>query len=280
MALILTSPAFANNGAIPKQYSCEGTDISPPLQWSGAPQGTKSFALIIDDPDAPDPRAPKMTWVHWVVYDIPQFGREWRWTHCTPVRRREDSCTGDTALEEHVGNHPRVKGARRVLRSIPPAIAAAHKNVPAAASSHTTAAATRVARGTTSSRTCRPRRSRVPASPVELKLQSDRDGFGAEIAVQHRFAHFAPPTGLLVATERQCPVTDVVAIDPDGSSLYLRRQQVCLTDVTSPDTSREPIDAVIRLSNQILIHVLERHRGHDGAEDLLLNDLHVRASID
>src|SRR5450755_2909622 len=67
MALILTSPAFANNGVIPKQYSCEGTDISPPLQWSGAPQGTKSFALIIDDPDAPDPRALKMTWVHWVV---------------------------------------------------------------------------------------------------------------------------------------------------------------------------------------------------------------------
>jgi hypothetical protein len=71
MALILTSPAFADNGVIPKQYSCEGTDISPPLQWSGAPQSTKSFALIIDDPDAPDPRAPKMTWVHWVVYNIP-----------------------------------------------------------------------------------------------------------------------------------------------------------------------------------------------------------------
>src|SRR5260370_557971 len=71
MALILTSPAFANNGAIPKQYSCGGTDISPPLQWSGAPQGTQSFALIIDDPDAPDPRAPKMTWVHWVLYNVP-----------------------------------------------------------------------------------------------------------------------------------------------------------------------------------------------------------------
>src|SRR3981081_410604 len=71
MALILTSPAFANNGEIPKRYTCEGTDISPPLQWSGAPQGTKSFALIIDDPDAPDPHAPKMTWVHWVVYNVP-----------------------------------------------------------------------------------------------------------------------------------------------------------------------------------------------------------------
>jgi Raf kinase inhibitor-like YbhB/YbcL family protein len=71
MAFILTSPAFANNGSIPKQYTCEGADISPPLRWSGAPQGAKSFALIIGDPDAPDPRAPKMTWVHWVVYDIP-----------------------------------------------------------------------------------------------------------------------------------------------------------------------------------------------------------------
>jgi Raf kinase inhibitor-like YbhB/YbcL family protein len=71
MAFILRSPAFTNNGEIPKQYTCEGTDISPPLQWSGAPQGTKSFALIIDDPDAPDPRAPKMTWVHWVVYNVP-----------------------------------------------------------------------------------------------------------------------------------------------------------------------------------------------------------------
>lgn len=70
MAFILTSPAFANNGGIPKQYTCEGTDSSPPLRWSDAPQGTKSFALIIDDPDAPDPRAPKMTWVHWVVYNI------------------------------------------------------------------------------------------------------------------------------------------------------------------------------------------------------------------
>jgi Raf kinase inhibitor-like YbhB/YbcL family protein len=71
MALILTSPVFANNGAILKQYTCEGADISPPLRWSGAPQGTKSFALIVDDPDAPDPRAPKTTWVHWVVYNIP-----------------------------------------------------------------------------------------------------------------------------------------------------------------------------------------------------------------
>src|SRR5260370_28453793 len=71
MPLTLTSPGFENNAEITKNYSGEAPDFSPPLQWSGAPQGTKSFALIIDDPDAPDPRAPKMTWVHWVVYNIP-----------------------------------------------------------------------------------------------------------------------------------------------------------------------------------------------------------------
>jgi len=71
MALVLKSPAFADHGAIPKQYTCEGADISPPLNWSGAPAGTRSFALIVDDPDAPDPHAPKMTWVHWVVHNIP-----------------------------------------------------------------------------------------------------------------------------------------------------------------------------------------------------------------
>jgi hypothetical protein len=71
MAFILTSPAFANNGTIPTQYTCDGVDISPPLSWSDAPQSTKSFALIVDDPDAPDPKAPKVTWVHWVIYNIP-----------------------------------------------------------------------------------------------------------------------------------------------------------------------------------------------------------------
>src|SRR5437762_3252154 len=75
MAFALSSPAFADNGAIPKQYTCEGADISPPLNWSGAPQSTRSFALIVDDPDAPDPRAPKLTWVHWVVHNIPGEAR-------------------------------------------------------------------------------------------------------------------------------------------------------------------------------------------------------------
>lgn len=71
MAFVLNSPAFADKGAIPRLYTCEGPDLSPPLNWSGAPQNTKTFALIVDDPDAPDPRAPKMTWVHWVVHNIP-----------------------------------------------------------------------------------------------------------------------------------------------------------------------------------------------------------------
>ncbi len=71
MALAITSPAFANGGPIDARYTCEGEDISPALQWTGAPANTKSFALIVDDPDAPDPNAPKMTWVHWVVYNIP-----------------------------------------------------------------------------------------------------------------------------------------------------------------------------------------------------------------
>ena len=71
MALALTSPVFSHNGPIPKIYTCQGKDISPALAWSGLPEGTKSLALIVDDPDAPDPAAPKMTWVHWVLYNIP-----------------------------------------------------------------------------------------------------------------------------------------------------------------------------------------------------------------
>jgi len=67
----LTSSAFAPNADIPSLYTCEGRDLSPPLAWTGVPAGTKSLALIVDDPDAPDPAAPKLTWVHWVLYNIP-----------------------------------------------------------------------------------------------------------------------------------------------------------------------------------------------------------------
>jgi Raf kinase inhibitor-like YbhB/YbcL family protein len=71
MALTLSSTAFIDGGSIPRRYTCQGADISPPLSWAGVPRETKSLALIIEDPDAPDPAAPKLTWVHWLVYNIP-----------------------------------------------------------------------------------------------------------------------------------------------------------------------------------------------------------------
>ena len=67
----LTSSAFAAGAAIPTRHTCEGEDIAPPLAWRDAPPGTRSYALIVDDPDAPDPAAPQRTWVHWVLYDLP-----------------------------------------------------------------------------------------------------------------------------------------------------------------------------------------------------------------
>jgi hypothetical protein len=71
MALTLRSSAYAHDGSIPARFTCMGEDISPPLEWSGVPEGTRSLVLVIDDPDAPDPKAPRVTWVHWVLYNIP-----------------------------------------------------------------------------------------------------------------------------------------------------------------------------------------------------------------
>jgi Raf kinase inhibitor-like YbhB/YbcL family protein len=71
MTLSLASAAFHAGGEIPRRFTCEGDDVSPPLAWSGIPPGTKSLALVMDDPDAPDPKHPKVVWVHWVLYDIP-----------------------------------------------------------------------------------------------------------------------------------------------------------------------------------------------------------------
>ncbi len=65
MAMELKSSAFQNGAEIPRKYSCDSTDLSPPLRWENAPAGTKAFALIADDPDAPGG-----TWVHWVIYDL------------------------------------------------------------------------------------------------------------------------------------------------------------------------------------------------------------------
>ncbi len=71
MSMKITSPAFDDQGRIPRKYTCEGEDVSPPLQWDGVPEDTRSLVLIVDDPDAPDPAAPRMTWVHWVLCDLP-----------------------------------------------------------------------------------------------------------------------------------------------------------------------------------------------------------------
>ena len=71
MALTIESPAFAHGAAMPRRYTCDAEDVSPPLRWSGWAEKTRSLALIVDDPDAPDPAAPKRVYVHWVLYDVP-----------------------------------------------------------------------------------------------------------------------------------------------------------------------------------------------------------------
>lgn len=71
MALTLTSSAFKLGDKIPSKFTCEGEDVSPPLTFGGVPEGAKSLVLILDDPDAPDPKAPKRVWAHWLVYNLP-----------------------------------------------------------------------------------------------------------------------------------------------------------------------------------------------------------------
>jgi Raf kinase inhibitor-like YbhB/YbcL family protein len=71
VSLSIRSERFTAGGEIPAQYTCEGKDTAPPLSFSGVPAGTKSLALIVDDPDAPDPKAPRVTWVHWVLANLP-----------------------------------------------------------------------------------------------------------------------------------------------------------------------------------------------------------------
>lgn len=71
MPLTLTSPAFGPGGNIPPRHTCDDRDTSPELAWSGVPEAARSLVLIVDDPDAPDPAAPKMTWVHWLLYNLP-----------------------------------------------------------------------------------------------------------------------------------------------------------------------------------------------------------------
>jgi len=98
MTLAITSTAFPTSGEIPARFTCDGEDISPPLLFSGIPANTRSLALIMDDPDAPGPAAPRMTWVHWLVYNIPATATGLLsgtndWTHsdyggpCPPIGR-------------------------------------------------------------------------------------------------------------------------------------------------------------------------------------------------
>lgn len=69
--MTITSPAFEHGGSIPSVHTCDGANVSPALSWAGLPAGTRTLALIVDDPDAPDPAAPRMTFVHWVLYNVP-----------------------------------------------------------------------------------------------------------------------------------------------------------------------------------------------------------------
>jgi len=71
MPLTLISSSFQDGGEIPERFTCEGENVSPDLQWSSVPSGTRSLVLIVDDPDAPDPKAPKMVWDHWLLYNLP-----------------------------------------------------------------------------------------------------------------------------------------------------------------------------------------------------------------
>lgn len=71
MDMTITSAAFSAHHGIPTLYTCEGQDISPEINWQNVPAEAKSLVLIVDDPDAPDPKAPQTTWVHWIIYNIP-----------------------------------------------------------------------------------------------------------------------------------------------------------------------------------------------------------------
>lgn len=103
MGFGLTSPAFKGGAAIPAKHSCDGEDASPELRWSGAPAGTKSFALIMDDPDAPPG-----TWVHWVLYDLPAstktLPRGVAKTEAGPDGSRQGACWGVDSFDR-VGYH-------------------------------------------------------------------------------------------------------------------------------------------------------------------------------
>jgi hypothetical protein len=96
MTLTLRSPAFPDRGQIPGQYTCDGANTSPPLQWSHVPAGTQSLALIMEDPDAPDPKAPTHTFVHWVIYNLPPSPESLAEDRPVPVGARQGANDGKT----------------------------------------------------------------------------------------------------------------------------------------------------------------------------------------
>lgn len=71
MTLTIASPAFGDGETIPAKYTCDGANVSPPLKWNGVPEGAQSLVLIVEDPDAPDPKAPQRIWNHWILYNLP-----------------------------------------------------------------------------------------------------------------------------------------------------------------------------------------------------------------
>jgi Raf kinase inhibitor-like YbhB/YbcL family protein len=71
MSLMIRSPAFEHEHDIPSRYTCDGEDISPALRWSGVPDDAQTLALVVEDPDAPDPAAPQRIFTHWIVYNLP-----------------------------------------------------------------------------------------------------------------------------------------------------------------------------------------------------------------
>gem|GEM_PF-7032948 len=97
MGMIISSPAFPNQGEIPSKYTCDGENVSPPLEWSGVPEGARSLVLIVDDPDAPDPKAPKMVWVTGCCTISRLTARDWlkmQQPVPSPLEPRKASTTG------------------------------------------------------------------------------------------------------------------------------------------------------------------------------------------
>jgi Raf kinase inhibitor-like YbhB/YbcL family protein len=117
MTLKLSSSAFAHRGQIPDQYTCDGASTPPPLQWSNVPAGAKSLALIVDDPDAPDPKAPTHTFVHWVVYNLPPSATSLGEGRQLPAGAREGA--NDSKKIGYIGPCPPrlgIDGDRAVVR--------------------------------------------------------------------------------------------------------------------------------------------------------------------